>query len=154
DLWEHTTRVLELLMPAASFPLAFAALLHDIGKPRVVGRTPDRYTFHQHEHVGKRLVEDVIAPRLKLSKQERERVAWLVEKHQYLSDAPRMRPSKLKQPLIHPGIHELLELHRADAVASGRGIEHVEYCEALQREWSDADLNPPPLLTGHDLLQR
>jgi poly(A) polymerase len=154
DLWEHTLRVVELLMPAASFSLAFAALLHDIGKPRVVGRTPDRYTFHQHEHVGKRLVEDVIAPRLKLSNQERERVAWLVEKHQYLSDAPRMRPSKLKQTLIHPGIEELLTLHRADAVASGRGVEHVEYCEHLLREWSEADLNPPPLLTGHDLLDR
>jgi poly(A) polymerase len=153
DLWEHTLRVLELLMPAATFPLAFAALLHDIGKPRVVGRTPDRYTFHQHEHVGKRLAEEVLAPRLKLSNQERERIGWLVEKHQYLSDAPRMRLSKLKQTLIHPGIHELLALHRADALATGRGVEHVEFCERLLREWSESDLNPPPLVTGHDLLQ-
>src|SRR5205823_1415141 len=35
-----------------SFPLAFAALLHDVGKPGTVGRTPDRYTFHNPEHLG------------------------------------------------------------------------------------------------------
>jgi putative nucleotidyltransferase with HDIG domain len=37
----------------SSFPLAFAALLHDIGKPRVFGRTEDKYTFHRHEQVGR-----------------------------------------------------------------------------------------------------
>jgi poly(A) polymerase len=152
NLWEHTLRVLELLGPEASFPLAFAALLHDVGKPRVVGRTPDRYTFYQHEHVGRRLASE-IGLRLKLSNHERDRIEWLVEKHQYLADASRMRPSKLKQTLIHPGIQELLALHRADALASHKSVGHVEYCERLLREWSDADLNPPPLLTGYDLMR-
>src|SRR5262249_30685852 len=50
DLWEHVVRVLDRLGPDVSFTLAFAALLHDIGKPRTVGRTPDRYTFYSHEH--------------------------------------------------------------------------------------------------------
>jgi poly(A) polymerase len=92
-----------------------------------------------------------ICLRLKMSNEERERVEWLVEKHQYLCDARQMRTSKLKMTLAHPGIRELLALHRADALASGRGTEHVEYCQYLLREWSEADLNPPPLLTGHDL---
>jgi poly(A) polymerase len=152
DLWDHTLRVLELLGPDVSFPLTFAALLHDVGKPRVVGRTPERYTFYQHEHVGRRLASE-IAQRLKLSNQERDRIEWLVEKHQYLADAPCMRPSKLKQTLVHPGIQELLALHRADALASAKSIDHVEYCERLLREWSDADLNPPPLITGYDLMR-
>jgi poly(A) polymerase len=150
DLWEHVLRVLELLGPGPSFPLAFAALLHDVGKRRTMGRTPDRYTFYYHEHVGRRMAED-IGLRLKLSNAERERIEWLVEKHQYLSDAPQMRPSKLKTVLAHPGIGELLALHRADAVAAGRGLEHVEFCEQKLREWSAKDLNPPPLLTGDDL---
>jgi poly(A) polymerase len=153
DLWDHVLRVLELLGARPSFPLAFAALLHDVGKRRVLGRTPDRYTFYLHEHVSRRMAGEVCM-RLKLSNAERERVEWLVEKHQYLCDARRMRPSKLKQILIHPGIRELLALHRADAVASGRSTDHVDYCEQLLREWSAADLNPPPLLTGHDLEQR
>ncbi len=150
DLWQHVLRVLERLAPDAGFPLAFAALLHDVGKPRTVGRTPDRYTFHGHEHVG-RDVASRICLRLKLSNAERERVEWLVEKHQYLCEAPRMSPSKLKPVLAHEGIAELLALHRADALASGRSTEHMEYCERLLREWPPEVLNPPPVITGDDL---
>ena len=152
DLWDHVLAVLERLGPDVSFTLAFAALLHDVGKPRSLARTPERYTFHQHEHIGRRLASE-IALRLKLSNNERERIEWLVERHQYLSDAPRMRRSKLKQIMSHPGIRELLALHRADALASGHSTDHVDYCEQLLQEWSEADLNPPPLITGHDLMR-
>jgi poly(A) polymerase len=150
DLWDHVLRVLDLLGADVPFTLAFAALLHDVGKPRTVGRTPDRYTFYYHEHVGCRLASEICL-RLKLSNAERERIEWLVEKHQVLCDARQMRTSKLKMLLVHPGIGELLALHRADALASGRGVEHVEYCEFLLQQWSQEDLNPAPLLTGHDL---
>jgi poly(A) polymerase len=153
DLWDHVLRVMDLLGPAPSFPLAMGALLHDVGKPRTVGRTPDRYTFHSHEHVGARLADE-IALRLRLSNAERERIVWLVEKHQYLADARRLKPSKLKTILAHPGIRELLALHRADALASGRDVDHVEYCERLLGEWTDAELCPPPLITGDDLKRR
>jgi poly(A) polymerase len=153
DLWDHVLCVMDLLGPAPSFPLALAALLHDVGKPRTVGRTPDRYTFHSHEHVGARLAGELCL-RLKLSNAERERVVWLVERHQYLANARRLKPSKLKAILAHAGIRELLALHRADAEASGRDVDHVEYCERLLEEWSGADLCPEPLLTGDDLKRR
>ena len=153
DLWGHVCDVLDRLGPEPSFPLAMATLLHDVGKPRTVGRTPDHYTFHGHEHVGARLADE-LCQRLKLSNAERERVTWLVEKHQYLADARQMRTSRLKPILAHPGIRELLALHRADALASDRSVDHVEYCEQLLKEWTAADLIPPPLLTGDDLKQR
>ena len=69
----------------------------------------------------------------------------------YLCDAPWMRPSTLKPVLAHLGIGELLALHRADAEAWGRSVEHVEFCERKLREWSPAELEPPPLITGDDL---
>jgi poly(A) polymerase len=150
DLWQHVLKVLELLGDEPSFSLAFAALLHDVGKRRTVGRTPDRYTFYSHEEVSRRMASE-IAIRLKLSNAERERIEWLVKKHQFLCDARQMRPSKLKMMLVHPGIRELLQLHRADALASGRSTDHVEYCEQLLGEWSEADLNPEPFVSGHDL---
>jgi poly(A) polymerase len=124
--------------------------LHDVGKPRTVGRTPERYTFHSHEHVGRRLASEICL-RLKLSNEERERIEFLVEKHQILCDVRQMRTSKLKTLLIHPGIQELLALHRADALATNRSTDHVDYCEQLLREWTMEDLDPPPLITGHDL---
>jgi poly(A) polymerase len=150
DLWDHVMRVLDLLGPDVSFPLVFAALLHDVGKPRTVARLADKFTFYHHEHVGARMADE-ICHRLKLSNAERERIVWLVEKHQYLADAKQMRTSKIKTTLNHSGIGELLALHRADAIATGKSVEQVEYCEFLLREWSPAELNPPPLLTGHDL---
>lgn len=158
DLWEHVLKVLELLegstWPApepVTFPLAFAALLHDVGKRRTFGRTPDRYTFHGHEHVGRRMAAD-ICRRLKMSNEERVRIEWLVEKHQYLCDAPIMRASRLKPILVHPGIGELLALHRADSIATGRSVAHVEFCENILRTTPSDVLNPPPLLTGDDLI--
>jgi len=150
DLWEHVLKVLDLLGPSASVELAFATLLHDVGKPRTVGRTPDRRTFHAHEHVGRRMA-GAICQRLKMANDERERIEWLVEKHQILCDVRQMRTSTLKPFLNHPGIRELLALHRADALASGRSIDHVEYCEQLLQVWTKGDLDPEPLLTGHDL---
>jgi poly(A) polymerase len=150
DLLQHVLAVLDRLGPAPSFPLAFAALLHDVGKPRTVGRTPDRYTFHCHEHVGARMANDICL-RLRLSNEEREKTAWLVEKHQYLCDSRSMRPSKLKGILAHPWIGDLLGLHRADALAWGRSTDHVDFCDRLLREWTAEDLNPPPLVTGEDL---
>lgn len=163
-LWEHLIRVMEVLegppdldpggtgLPAGgpSFPLAFAALLHDVGKPRTFARTADKYTFHRHEQEGARMAGR-IADRLKLSTAEKTRLTWLVEKHQYLADAPTMRPSKLKPILVHPGIGELLALHRADALASGKSLDHVQFCERMIRETPPEELNPPPAVTGDDL---
>ncbi len=158
DLWEHVLKVMELLegptWPSpepVSFPLAFAALLHDIGKRRTMGRTPDKYTFHGHEHVGKRMASE-ICRRLRMSNEERVRIEWLVERHQYLCDAPIMRASRLKPILVHPGIGELLALHRADSIASGRSTAHVEFCENMLRTTPVEVLNPPPLVDGDDLL--
>jgi poly(A) polymerase len=153
DLWDHVLRTLKELGPEASFPLAMAALLHDVGKPRTVGRTADKYTFYGHEHVGARMADE-IARRLKLSNDERERIDWLVDKHQVLADAKQMRPSKLKVLLAHPGIGELLALHRADAIAANHSVEHVEYCEFLLDTCPRDVLWPDPLLTGHDLVRR
>ncbi len=158
DLWQHTLQVIDLLEGPnwpepgpVSFPLAFAAILHDVGKKRSAAREQDRYTFHGHEHVGKRLA-GLACRRLKFSNLEANRIEWLVERHQYLSDAPIMRPSRLKPILVHSGIGELLALHRADALASGYTIDHVEFCERILRETPPEELNPPPLLTGDDLI--
>jgi poly(A) polymerase len=150
DLWDHVLAVLARLGETASFPLAFAAILHDVGKPRTVARTAEKYTFYHHEHVGRRIASEV-CERLKLSNEERERVEWLVERHQYLADAPQMRPSRRNPVLIHPGIDELLRLHEADALASGHSLDHVAFCWELLAKRTAVDLNPPPLLTGDDL---
>jgi poly(A) polymerase len=134
-IWEHAVRVLELLAGphgagAVSFPLAFAGLLQMAGEQATAAA----------------------GRRLKLSNAEIDRAVWLVKWQRFLGIAPTMRASKLKPFLVQPGIGELLALHRADAMAVGWSLTHVEFCERVLRETPPEELNPPPVLTGNDLL--
>ena len=152
DLWDHAMLVLNLLPSNPSFTLAFAALLHDVGKPRTRQFHDGGYSFHHHERVGAR-ISDKLCRDLKLSNVERDRITWLVEFHQYLGEAKKLRESKLKRILAEPGIEELLALHRADALASTGNTEHVDYCEYYLKTEPAGPINPPPLITGHDLVR-
>jgi poly(A) polymerase len=152
DLWDHTLLVLRFLPSDPSFTLALAALLHDVGKPPTRAVHHARWTFHYHEQVGAEIAERTCRD-LKLSNAERERITWLVEYHQYLGEAKRLREAKLKRILAQPGIEELLALHRADALASFGECHQVEYCEYYLREQPAGAINPPPLVTGHDLVR-
>jgi poly(A) polymerase len=152
DLWDHTMRVLELLPPGASFTLAFAALLHDAGKPSSKTLGEGRPTFPLHERSGARIA-DQLCRALKLSNAERERITWLVENHRCLEEATKLRPSKLKKILSEPGIEELLELHRAIALEATGSAEQVDYCRHYLEAQPDGPINPPPLVTGDDLVR-
>ena len=131
--WEHILAVLDLLGLEPSFPLVLAGLLN--GGEHAVRRADD------------------FCQRLRLSNNDRERTVWLVDRLGELNNVHEMRTCRLKQLLYHPGIHELLALYRADALTAGRGVEAVEFCEKLLREWTEEDLNPPPLITGQDLIE-
>ena len=152
DLWDHTQLVLSLLPPDPSFTLAFAAFLHDVGKPSTRVLQNGRYSFHNHEQSGARIA-DRLCRTLKLSNTDRERINWLVAYHQYLGEAKKLRESKLKRMLAEPGIEELLTLHHADALASTGNTEQIEYCRYYLDSQPHGPINPPPLLTGHDLVR-
>ncbi len=152
DLWDHAMLVLSLLPSDPPFTLAFAALLHDVGKPPTRVMQNGHYHFHNHEQNGARIA-DRVCRSLKLSNTERERITWLVAYHQYLGEAKRLRESKLKRILAEPGIEELLELHRADALASSGDTEQVDYCRYYLETQPAGPINPPPLVTGHDLVR-
>lgn len=152
DLWDHTMLVLKLLPVRPSFTLAFAALVHDVGKPFTRANHHGRTSFHSHDQVGSRIA-DRLCRNLRLSNVERERITWLVAFHQYLGEAKKLREAKLKRVLAQPGIDELLALHRADALASTGDTEHVDYCAYYLKNQPAGPINPPPLLTGHDLVR-
>ncbi|MEJ7640280.1 MAG: HD domain-containing protein, partial [Singulisphaera sp.] len=129
DLWDHSCSVLRLLPAATGFPLAFAALLHDVGKPETLTIEGGHTRFPDHEQAGRRIA-DQLCRQLKLSNGEHERVAWLVGSHHALDRATTLRDSQLKRLLARPGIDEMLALHRADALAN-TGTCQVDYCEAI-----------------------
>lgn len=112
-----------------TFPLAFAALVHPVGAK----------------------VAEAATRRLKLSRDEGDRIVWLVRHMGILRDAPTMAFSKLQPLLIHPGIGELLALHRTIQMATLRDFRAVEYCETILRDTPADELDPAPLITGEDL---
>jgi poly(A) polymerase len=138
DLWEHTLHVLEKLPDEPTFPLALAALLHDVGKPRTKRIEDGVLTFAGYERAGRETAEE-ISRRLKLSNSERERTTWLVEHHRDLVDATQLRESRLKRILASAGIKELLALHRADALATIGNASQVDYCDGTTSRASDFD---------------
>lgn len=122
--------VVAALGVGASFPLAFAALLSPLGRPAA----------------------EAVADRLKLSGAEKTRAAWLVENRNQLLDPELMRPSQLYPILTHPGACELVALHRALSTSWRMHLDHVEFCERVLRDTPPEVLNPPPLITGEDLI--
>lgn len=92
DLREHVARPSGFGRSRALL-LKWAALLHDVGKPRCQSREPDgRIRFLQHEVVGATLARDA-ALRLRLDRREAEMLRTLVRHHMrpaLLADEPRV----------------------------------------------------------------
>ena len=91
---------------------------------------------------------DAVCQRWRLSNKETDRTVWLVEHHAALAGARAMRWSAVQPILISEGIEDLLAL--MDAV-SPAAAEAAAYCRSLQDRPREV-LDPPPLLTGDDLL--
>lgn len=127
--WPATLRILESLPDDPSFPLAFAVFLREAGR--------DRAAAH--------------AARLKLSNAERDRIAWLVDHRRALDDPAHLPRHRLKRLLASEGIADLLALRRAEALATDGDLGPVTYSEDYLRTEPDGPIDPPPLLTGHDL---
>jgi poly(A) polymerase len=109
------------------FPLALAALL---------------YPFDA-------VAAAAVCQRWRLSNKETQRVCWLVENHAALLAAETMRWSMLQPLLVAEGIDDLLTLTEAMSPA---GVEAAAHCRKLLAQPREV-LDPPPLLTGDDLLE-
>ncbi|HEY3604363.1 MAG TPA: CCA tRNA nucleotidyltransferase [Sporichthyaceae bacterium] len=85
DVYEHTLTVLEQAMAleddGPDFVLRFAALMHDVGKPRTRrNEAGGRVSFHHHEVVGAHMTKARMKA-LRFDKATTEEVARLVELH-------------------------------------------------------------------------
>lgn len=120
DVWVHQLLVMEAIPARPSRQLAWAALLHDIGKASTQtlpkNRT-DRIRFNLHYQVSADMTR-VILKRLKFSNSDIEAISWIVFHHINIDDLPKMRPSRQKAMMKHPSFADLLKLHKADAMAS------------------------------------
>jgi tRNA nucleotidyltransferase/poly(A) polymerase len=129
EAWVVTLDVLAALAEP-TFPLALAGLLHAFVDPSG---------------------SDTICRRLRLPNRDTDRARWLIANQSALVDARHAPWPKLQRLLTAAGIGELLALHEAVATANLKDTADFEHCRKLLELPAD-ELDPPPLLTGDDLV--
>jgi poly(A) polymerase len=151
DVWQHILLLLAQLEPGCSKTLAWAALLHDVGKPATFQRAADRIRFSGHAEVGVAIASE-LCRRFRFSNEETEQIVALVAHHMRFMDALRMKESTIKRFLRLDRFAEHLALHRMDCLA---GSGYLENWKFMQERWQSTpaeSFHPQPLLTGHDLI--
>lgn len=154
DVFVHTLLALEHVEPRT--PVAcWAALLHDIGKPATAEVRPDgRIGFFGHEKLGAEMAE-AICRRLRFSNDDTRRITEIVARHMRFINARQWRTATMRRFLSADTIEEDLAVHRADCLASHGRLAAWELVSGeleRLRERREPPL-PPPLLTGHDLIE-
>lgn len=151
DVFVHTRLLLAQLHEPA-LPLAWAALLHDIGKPLTKQTdSTGRIRFFEHESVGARMAERILS-RLRQPNHLIDDVVSMVANHMAFKDARQMRPATLKRLLARRTFPMELELHRIDCLACHGDLSIYHFLLGKLEEIPAAHIAPPRLLSGHDLI--
>jgi poly(A) polymerase len=154
DVWVHTLLMLEGLPKGSPPTLAWAVLLHDVGKPPTfmsARDTGDRIRFNGHAEMGARMAE-TICRRLRFSVDDTEQISALVANHLHFKDVFQMRPATLKRFVRLPRFQEEhLPLHRLDCLASHGNLDAYDFVSRFLSETPPDEVRPARLLTGEDL---
>ncbi len=136
--------------------LRLAALLHDIGKPRVLAQNGNMYG---HEVLGETLAREALSA-LRFDNATRDAVTRLVRWHMFDLEG-RAKRSTLRKRAVRLGreaFEQLIALRRADIAGSGYGTEapsadrwraELYRMEADGVPWRVSDL----AITGEDVMQ-
>jgi poly(A) polymerase len=152
DVWVHTLLLLEGLPAGCPVALAWAALLHDVGKPATFRIAPDRIRFDGHVEVGVRIAEE-ICRRLRFANHETEQILSLIANHMRFADAPRMKESTLKRFFRLAQFDQHLALHRLDCLASHGSLELYDFVRQRFETLPQDQVRPQLLLSGKDLIE-
>lgn len=135
-LWQQTLKRLEFLQ-STHFEPAFASLLLDLPATDDQQRLDTVYE---------------ICKQLRFSNHELNLVHWLIEHRDSLQGASAFPLSRLKRLLAHSNFPFLLELAEADLRSRNQSLADLEFCREYRDHTPVEVLNPPPLLTGNDLI--
>jgi poly(A) polymerase len=155
DVFTHTRLMLdELHRPAAE--LAFAVLLHDVGKPPTArfgsGRDgQERIRFDGHDKVGAEMTEAILG-RLRFPNAFIRTVTHCVRNHMRFMHVQEMRRAKLRAMLAAPTFDIELELHRLDCLSSHNDLGHYHFLRRYREQLQAEPALPPAWVRGEDLL--
>ncbi len=152
DVWVHTLLLLDGLPAGCPMALAWAALLHDVGKPATFRVAPDRIRFDGHVDVGVRIAEE-ICRRLRFANYETEQILSLIANHMRFADVRKMKESTLKRFFRLQYFDQHLDLHRLDCLASHGSLELYDFARQRFETLPEEQVRPHLLLSGKDLIE-
>jgi len=135
-LWDRTLLRLEKLAKT-NFETAFAILLLDL---------PSQDPSDQLDKVHQ------ICKRLRFSNHELDLIHWLIQHRNSLQAASTFKLSQLKRLLAHKNCPCLFEVVHADLTSQQQPLDDLEFCHQYRDHTPSEVLNPPPLVSGNDLI--
>ena len=127
DVFEHNLRTCQAAADKNySLHLRYAALLHDIAKPRTRGKGKHKeYSFYGHEVVGAKMAKNILK-NLRLPRELSEKVVNLVRWHMFFADPDEITLAAVRRTVVRIGennIEDLLNLRVCDRIGTGRPKE-------------------------------
>ena len=150
DVFDHTVLMLNL-MRERSIALAYAVMLHDVGKPGTAVQAPDRIRFDNHASLGADIAADVLE-RLRVSRRETDFIVHCIRNHMRFIDVQRMKTATLRRMVGAPSFDVELELHRLDCVASHGSLDNYEFLVTFRKEFRAEPPLPARWVSGRDIL--
>ncbi len=156
DVWVHTLLLLDKLEVGTKPTLAWAALLHDVGKPPCCrppqpGDDKPRIRFNGHAEVGATMTRAILN-RLRFSNEDTEQIVSLVANHMRFGDVKQMRESTLRRFFRLHDFPEHLALHKLDCTSSHNLLGMYDYASDRFYAVPEEHHTPSPLLSGRDLI--
>lgn len=150
DVFRHTVIMLNE-MKTDDPCLAWAVLLHDVGKPPTAQIKEGRWRFERHANVGADAARAILN-RLRFSSDDIEAITFMVGNHMRFIDVAAMRRATLRRLVGAPTFPAELELHRLDCVASHGDLSNHQYLGEFRRQMDSEPMLPPPWITGRDIM--
>lgn len=155
DVFTHTCMMLDA-MQHPTLTLAYAVLLHDIGKPPTATVTREangstRLRFHGHARAGATMARALLT-RLRMPRRHMEAIAHCVENHMRFMEVPRMRTATLRRLTTSLTFPVELELHRLDCLCSHGDLSNYTFLvDFIDRQKHEPAL-PPRWIRGEDVM--
>ncbi len=150
DVFQHTMIMLNQ-MQTDDYRLAWAVLLHDVGKPPTAQFKEGRWRFECHAKVGADATQSIL-DRLKFSGDDREAITFMVGNHMRFIDVKSMRRATLRRLVGAPTFMSEMELHRLDCASSHGDLENHEYLLEFRRQMDSEPVLPTPWVNGRDII--
>ncbi|HHD92168.1 MAG TPA: HDIG domain-containing protein [Candidatus Portnoybacteria bacterium] len=160
DVYTHNLKALEAATKKNySLEIRLAALLHDIGKPKVKNGKGKNATFYNHQIVGAKMAWAILR-RLKFSREITDKVVLLIRNHMFVYDVDQVKAAGVRRVVKKVGLENiqgLINLRICDRLGSGcpkampYKLRHFQYMvEKVSRDAISAKMLK---INGEDIIR-